>query len=199
MSKVKIKNVCEAQCVGFSFKSLKPNQTTVVEEELVTEADKRLLAKDSPLAIMEPWDGVIDNSPVQRTPKSPEKEKEESTTEEMITKKDINPDDVGKDAESVVTPDDVARQKAEAAASAEEDKEAPVEDTPGEEEKAEDTSPEEEAPETEAAPEEKTYTKEELEKMSRNELRTIGKPMGISGRSVEKLIADILKAQGNVE
>jgi len=192
MAKVKIKNICESQCVGFSFKSLKPNQTTVVDEDIITEADKRLLEKGD-VAILEAWDGVIDKAPVQRVPQSPEKKTppKDDSDKKMVTSKDIDPDAKSEEAEEVVTPADIARQKDESAK-----EEAPAEDTPEEPASEEVPAEDEKADGEEEA---KVYTREDLSSMTRDELRTIGKPLGIRGRGVEKLIEDILKAQGNAE
>ena len=56
----------------------------------------------------------------------------------------------------------------------------------------------EEAP-AEEAPEVKKYTREELDPMNRGELREIAAQYGIKGKSIEKLISDILDAQDDAE
>jgi len=186
MAKVKIKNVCKDQCVGFSFKSLKPNQTTVVEEELVTEADRRLLGKEPPLATMEPWDGEIDKAPVKRDITIDDKPKEQKPPQEIITD-----DSKVKAPDEIVTVDDMKPihevNEDEATDSADNSDDDTREEAP-----AEGTT------ESPPATEETTaYTREDLEGLGRDELREIAAPLGVKGRAVEKLIEDILEAQGN--
>jgi len=177
MGKVKIKNVMPDMCVGFSFKSLRPNQTTVVDEEIVTEADKRLITKG--MATLEEWDGVIDKAPVaapvEEVVDAPEVEEEEVSSQDIITPGSEDSTEVD---DNIVIPSDIAAEEIQ------DDDNADADDS------------DESADAGEFQVEDKAYTREELTSLGRKELRAIGKPLGVKGRGVEKLIEDILKAQG---
>ena len=183
MPKVKITNICKDKCVGFSFKMLKPGQSTVIDEERVTEADLRLI-KGGKLAEMKDFtaEKIAPKKNVKPEPEAPkEKKKDEG---EIISpksedKKDSTPD--------IITPENIEGLA--------------IEEEPKEEVKKEVGEVKVEAPKEEVSEElkeaVKVYTRDELQSLGRGELRKIGTPLGVSGRAVDKLVSDILKAQGN--
>jgi len=183
MANVKITSICKDKCVGFSFKMLKPGQSTVVDEERITEADKRLI-KNGELATMEKFVAAKKEAKKEAPAVEPEAPKEKKKDQGEI----ISPESDKKELPEIVTPENIeglsGEEKEE---SSPEPEEAPAE--------SEEAAPEAGADEAEKPA--KIYTKDELKSLGRGELRKIGKPLGVSGRAVDKLVTDILEAQGN--
>lgn len=187
MAKVKITNICKDKCVGFSFKMLKPGQSTVVDEERITEPDKRLI-KNGELATMKKFVAPKEETKKEAPAPEPEAPKEKKKDQGEI----ISPKSDRKESPEIVTPENIeGLGKEEAAApSADEAAEETEEEAPVADEVKTDGADEPEAPA-------KKYTQDELKALGRGELRKIGKPLGVSGRAVDKLVTDILEAQGN--
>jgi hypothetical protein len=154
MALVKVTNLSDNMSVGLSFKPLlRPHRSTIVEEEQVTDADRRLTKREPALISIEPYKKEDEEAkPTAREIPDPETKPPEEDAGHIITGKEMD-----------------------------------------EEKAAEEEQPAEAEEETKELG--KIWTKEELADKSRDELREIGTPLGVRGRAVEKLIADILEAQ----
>ena len=160
MAKVKVTNICKDKQVAPSFKTLKPNMSTVIDDSIITPGDKRLERRG--LIKIEAYAPEDDENPKKVEPRNiPNPETKPEVTEEknkIITGSDFDGKEKKAKEEEVVTPDALN-----------EEKEAPAEDEPEEETKDES----EDEPE-DVQQESKVYTEEELSNMTRDELRAIG-------------------------
>jgi len=173
-----VTNLEREQCVGLSFKHLKPGQRVKIEQEKITEADMRLINKG--MAKVSEYVAGDESPPAPSEVPDPVIEHEVKETQEMITGEVIDGKTADKEDE-IVTPEGVASETAQA----DEPTDAMVEV-----EQTVDTI-EVETPMVETT----AYSREQLSDMSRNELRAIGEPLGVTGKAKEKLIDGILEAQ----
>lgn len=183
MAKVKVTNICQDKQVAPSFKTLKPNMSTIVDDSIITPGDKRLEKRG--LLKIEAYVPEGDENPkVVETRNIPDPKTKPQATEEknkIITASDFDGVESKSDNLEIVTPGDL-KEEAKEEVKEEVKEEAPIEEAPTEELPA---------VKTEVA----SYSKEELLKMTRDELRVIGDPLNVRGRSIDKLIEDILTAQ----
>jgi hypothetical protein len=169
VAKVRVKNVSKGN-VGLSFTWLPVGATSVVEEDVISEADKRLINK-----------GLVNVVPFEAEPA------EEAEPEKV--------DETPADDQAVETA--VEEEKTEETEE-EEPAEEEVEEEKTEEEEPAADEPEGE-PEADDAAESKTYTKEELDALNMGQLREVAEPLGVHARSKDDMIAKILEATSSGE
>ena len=183
-----VTNLEREQCVGLSFKHLKPGQRVKIDQEKITEADMRLINKG--MAKISKYVASDESPPVPANVPDPVIDHDGKEPEAMITGEVIDGKSSDKEAE-IVTPSGVEASASEPVA----DSEQPADETEAVEPMVEVEQTVDEIEVVEPVVETTAYSREELSVMSRNELRAIGEPLGVTGKAKEKLIDDILKSQ----